>query len=116
MLAKERSGAVMIRPDTFFDQESRLITSETIKHRLPSIGLNRLYAEAGGAPELWARLEGQFSSRSHTRRQDPERREARRAPFEQPTRYYFVINLKACKTLGLSIPPTLQVQADDVIQ
>jgi len=37
-------------------------------------------------------------------------------PAEQPTRYYFTVNLKTAATLGLTIPPSLLLRADDVIQ
>ncbi len=37
-------------------------------------------------------------------------------PAEQPTRYYFTVNLKTATTLGLTIPPSLLLRADDVIQ
>jgi putative ABC transport system substrate-binding protein len=37
-------------------------------------------------------------------------------PVQQPTRYEMVVNLKAAKALGLTVPMTLQVAADEVIQ
>ena len=45
-----------------------------------------------------------------------ERAKPGELPVEQPTRYYFVVNLKTAKALGLTIPQSLLLRADEAIQ
>jgi ABC-type uncharacterized transport system substrate-binding protein len=116
MMTKERANAAIVLPDPFFLQESRLIAAQALKHRLPSASANREYAEAGGLMSYGPNVVDNF--RRAATYVDKILKGARpgELPFEQPTRYYLVINRKTAVALGLTIPPALLGQADEVIQ
>jgi putative ABC transport system substrate-binding protein len=87
-----------------------------LKHRLPGIYWAREYGEAGGLLTYGASL---ADLRRHAAIYvDKILRGARPAdlPIEQPTKFDLVINLKTAKALGLTIPPSLLVRADQVIE
>jgi ABC-type uncharacterized transport system substrate-binding protein len=83
---------------------------------LPSGSANREYAEAGGLMSYGPNVVDNF--RRAATYVDKILKGARpgELPFEQPTRYYLVINRKTAVALGLTIPPALLGQADEVIQ
>lgn len=83
---------------------------------LPSMLLQRRDVEAGGLMsyfadhrELWRRVAAQVDRLL-------KGTSPRDLPFELPTRFELVVNLKASKTLGLSVPPSLLARADEVIE
>ena len=88
----------------------------TLKHRLPAMLLLRPDVEAGGLIAYWT------DHIAHYRRAatyvDRILRGAKPAelPIEQPTKFEFVINLKTAKALGLTIPQSVLLRADAVIQ
>jgi putative ABC transport system substrate-binding protein len=87
-----------------------------IKHRLPIVtGIPDLVRGGGfasygvDARELWRRA-ADFVDRIFRGTVPAE------MPIEQPTKFELVINLKTAKALGLTIPPTLLVRADEVVE
>jgi putative ABC transport system substrate-binding protein len=85
-------------------------------HRLPAIFFDPAFARAGGLiaygasiPEVWRRA-AYFVDRI-LRGTKPED-----LPIEQPTKFELVINLKTARALGLTIPQSLLVRADEIIQ
>ena len=86
------------------------------KHRLPTIYENRAFSEAGGLMSYGPDLRDVF--RRAATHVDKILKGAKPAdlPVEQPTKFELVINLKTAKALGLAIPPSLLLRADQVIE
>jgi putative ABC transport system substrate-binding protein len=99
----------------FLQHRSRLAELAAMSH-LPAIYAARLLVEAGGLLCYGASLTDQW--RRAATYVDKILKGAKPAdlPVEQPTKFELVINLKAAKELGLTIPPSLLFQADEVIK
>jgi len=86
-----------------------------LKHRLPSAGPSTPYAEAGylfsyGVKPDKAFVRGGDIAASILKGQKPGD-----IAIEQPTEFEFVVNMKAAKALGITIPQSIKVRADRVI-
>jgi len=115
MMTKERANAVIIVPDPFLLEESRLIAAQALKHRLPSISALREYAEAGGLMSYGANTVDNFRRAATYVDKILKGAKPGELPFEQPTRYSLVINRKTATALGVTIPQALLRQADELI-
>ncbi len=87
-----------------------------LKNRLPTMFAQRQYAEAGGLMAYAADFSDLF--RRTATFVDKILKGAKPAdlPVEQPSKWELVINLKTAKALGLTIPPSLLVRADQIIE
>ena len=115
-MTRERAGALVVLSDAILLNQRRQIAELAAKRRLPAVYALREHAEAGGLMGYGANP------------LDLERRAATFVdkilkgaspgdlPVEQPTKFELVINLKTAKALGLTIPQSLLVRADQVIQ
>ncbi len=115
-MTKERVGALLVLGDTMFITQRERIADLAAKSRLPAVYGNRLHAEAGGLMAYGANLLDM--SRRVASYVDKVLKGAKPAdlPVEQPTKFELVINLKTAKALGLTIPRSLLLRADEVIQ
>ena len=115
-MKRERADAVIMLIDGFFFQQRRQIAEFALKHKLASIYPAFGYAEAGGLMNYGADLND--NARRAGIFVDKILKGAKPAdlPFEQPTRYYLVINRKTASGLGIAIPQELLLRADNVIQ
>ena len=115
-MVRENAGAVIVALDPLFIQQVTQIAAQATRHRLPSIFANREYAEAGGLMsygqnqvDIYRRAAG-YIDRIFKGGKPGD------LPVEQPTKLELLINSKAAQTLGLTIPPSLSLRADEVIQ
>ena len=114
---KARVGAVLLRADTQVLEPNRpQVVAMTAKYRLPAMYPWNFYVEIGGLMSYATSIPG-FHHRSATY-VDRILRGAKPAdlPVEQPTKFELVINLKTAKALGLTIPQSLLLRADQVIE
>ena len=115
-LQRDRIGALRIQSDPVTDQWRGRIAELAIKHHLPTMFDLRMYVEAGGLMSYGPSL-ADIHRRAATY-VDKILKGAKPAdlPVEQPAKFELVINLKAAKALGLTIPQSVLIRADEVIQ
>jgi putative ABC transport system substrate-binding protein len=112
----QHADALMVGVDALTQENRTLIAKLAADHRLPAIYVSKEYVDAGGLvaygpsyPDLYRRaaiyVDKIFRGTSPSD-----------LPVEQPTKFELIINLKAAKALGLTIPPTLLATADEVIE
>jgi len=113
---RNRADAGVILTNPFWGVSAMRVGALALRHRLPIMSQDPGIVDAGGLmqygvhfPDLWRRASGYV---------DRILKGAKPAdlPVEQPTRFELVINLKTAKALGLTIPQSLLVRADQVIE
>jgi ABC-type uncharacterized transport system substrate-binding protein len=111
-----RADGLLVTASAHLFARAKNVADLAAKSRLPTVYQLRAYVDAGGlisyAPSLietWRRAASYVDKILKGER-------AADLPVEQPTRFELVINLKAAKALNLTVPPSLLVQATDVIE
>ena len=115
-VTKESAGALLVFADPMMFGERTRIVELAAKSRLPLMANQREYAEAGGL--LAYGIDQRDSFRRAANYVDKILKGAKpgELPVEQPTRFELAINLKTAKALGLMIPPSVLLRADEVIE
>jgi putative tryptophan/tyrosine transport system substrate-binding protein len=115
-MTSERAGALLVLPDGMFLLHRRRITDLAAKSRLPAMYGYREDADAGGLAFYGPSLRDNFRRAAIFVDKILKGAKPADLPVEQPTRFELVINLKTAKALGITIPQSLLLRADEVIQ
>jgi len=115
-LAQRGVGALVIAPDAFFISRGQVLGALTARHGVPAITQFREFAAAGGLMSYGGsftepvRQVGIYAGRILKGEKPAD------LPVQQPMKVELVINLKTAKTLGVTVPQSVQNRADEVIE
>jgi len=113
---KQGAGAVMVLGSPTLFEYQRSVGQLVTKARLPAISAWRQLPESGGLMSYGADILEMFRGAAVYVDKILKGVKVADLPVEQPTKFELVINLKTAKTLGLAIPPSILVRADQTIQ
>ena len=114
--AQESNGGLIVLPNPVTGRHRELIIGLAARYRLPAVYAYRYFVTAGGLASY--RVDGADMFRGAAGYVDRILKGGKPTdlPVQQPTKFELVINLRTAKALGLKIPPTLLVRADQVIE
>jgi putative tryptophan/tyrosine transport system substrate-binding protein len=115
-MLKGQARAVVVLPDPMLFAQRIRIVALAAKGQLPAIGEAREFAADGGFMAYGPRITENFRRAAVYVERILKGAKPGDLPVEQPTTFELVINLKTAKALGLSIPQSLLLRADEVIQ
>jgi putative ABC transport system substrate-binding protein len=115
-VAQVPNSGLLLPPDTTTITHRDLIVALAVRHRLPAVYSLRVFVTAGGLmsygtdPVEIFRLAATYADRILRGAKPAE------LPVQAPIKYETIVNLKTAKALGLDVPPSLIVRADEVIE
>jgi putative tryptophan/tyrosine transport system substrate-binding protein len=115
-LAKLHAGGLLVGADPFFEIRRERLIALTAAHRIPAFYFGREFVAAGGLASYGtsfnevAREAGVYAGRILKGAKPAD------LPILQPTEFEFVINMKTAKALGITIPQSVLLRADEVIE
>ena len=113
---RARAGALAIMPDPLFAGNLKRIADLAAKSRLPSMFHLREFVDSGGLVSYGVDRPDQFRRAATYVDKILKGTKPADLPVEQPTKFEFIINLKAAKQIGLTIPPNVLARANKVIR
>lgn len=114
--SRTNSEALFVMDDGTTTKHRREILGLAAKHALPVVSIYRDFAESGGLIAYGPNLSVVYRRAADYVDKLLKGQSASDLPVEQPVSFDLVINLKTAKALGLTIPPSVLIRADDLIE
>jgi putative ABC transport system substrate-binding protein len=115
-MVRERANGVVVATDPMFVGPRSQVVLLAARSRIPAVYGLKEFAEAGGLMSYGPSIAHQFRRAATYVDKILKGANPGDLPVEEPTKFELVINLKTAKTLGLTIPPSLLLRADQVIE
>jgi len=116
MLSRDRVRAFLLFTDAIFTSMRSRIVEYATKSRLPGMYYTSKFADDGGLISYAPNMPDLFRRAAVYVDKILKGTKPADLPVEQPTKFEFIINLKAAKQIGLTIPPNVLARADKVIK
>ncbi|HXF76954.1 MAG TPA: ABC transporter substrate-binding protein [Methylomirabilota bacterium] len=114
--AKGRADGLLVLGNPNLNAQRKQVVDLAVKHRLPATYTRPEYIEAGGLVYYGASYPDLFRRAAYYVDKILKGAKPADLPVEQPTKFELIINLKAAKQIGLTIPPKVLARADKVIK
>jgi putative tryptophan/tyrosine transport system substrate-binding protein len=115
-LARLQAGGLVISADSFFSSRDQQIAAAALGQALPTMSQFREFAAAGGLMSYAASIIDAYRQAGVYTGRILKGEKPADLPIAQPTMYELVINLRTAKALGIKVPQTLLISADEIIE
>lgn len=111
-IVRQRADAMYVTATHVNGRNAKLIAEFALKHRLPSLG----FAEEGMLLSYWSELRETYGRVAALVKKILDGARPGDLPFEQPTKFELIVNLRTARALGVTLPRSLLLRATEVIK